>query len=124
MVGAVIRDGDKVLAALRPMGKSLAGYWEFPGGKVEAGEDPRAALRREIREELGCEVHVGDLIVRHVHDYPDATIALSTYWCTISDGAPTALEHAELRWITISELDTLRWPPADLPTLELLRAAL
>lgn len=121
VVGAVIVKGDKILAARRPFDKSLGGLWEFPGGKLEVGEKPQEALKREIIEELKCEVEVGKFIINEVYKYDFATISLSTYFCEISKGEPKAREHIELRWLLPEQLDTVKWAPADYPTLDILK---
>lgn len=118
---AIVRDGA-VLCAQRAAGP-LAGWWEFPGGKVEAGESAHAALRREIAEELGCSIRVGALLAVARHDAPHVSIELTTYRCVVVDGEPRALEHAELRWLPIERLGELRWAPADLPTVHALQGA-
>lgn len=118
VVGAVIvRDGS-VLAAQRGEGRALAGFWEFPGGKVEDGETPERSLRREIREELGCVVEVGERLVRTEHAYPFGLVDLTTYWCTLVDGEPAATEHAALLWADVARLATLEWAPADIPAVD------
>lgn len=121
VVGAVIVKDDKILAARRPFDKSLGGLWEFPGGKLEVGEKPQEALKREIIEELKCEVEVGKFIINEVYKYDFATISLSTYFCEISKGEPKAKEHIELRWLLPEQLDTVKWAPADYPTLDILK---
>lgn len=122
VVGAVmVRDG-LVLCARRGAGKHMAGLWEFPGGKVEPGETAERALVREIEEELGCRVAVGDLIVTATHVYAEKSIALSTYRCTLVDGEPVPIEHAEIAWIDPADLAALDWAPADLPTVEAITA--
>ena len=117
VVGAVIVQGGRVLCALRG-GGPLAGLWEFPGGKVEPGEEPRAALRREIAEELGCQIVGGELITTAVHRYEFATVELSTYRCRLAQGEPIASEHSRLAWLAPSELGTLSWAPVDIATVE------
>ena len=91
--------------------------WEFPGGKLEPGEEPPEALIREIEEELSCRIKVGTEIVRTCHEYDFATIVLTTYYCEIITGAPEASEHSELRWMAPADLHTLDWAPADIPAV-------
>jgi 8-oxo-dGTP diphosphatase len=117
VVAAVIENERKeILCALRSETMPLPNVWEFPGGKVEKGENPKEALKREIREELGCliEVHEKVAETRYGHIY------LHTYNAAIKEGTPKAKEHAEIRWMPISKLSSLRWAPADLPTVEAL----
>ena len=121
VVGAVLINEDRVFAAKRGPGKSMAGYWEFPGGKVEADETPEEALARELREELKVDVTVGEFIVTATHEAGTAVIELSTYLCTIIEGVPILTEHEEFRWLPVSELSDVEWAPADIPTVELLR---
>ena len=121
VVGAVILDGELVFAAQRGLGRSMAGYWEFPGGKVEADETPEEALARELREELKIDVTVGEFIVTATHEAGTAVIELSTYLCTIIEGVPVLTEHEEFRWLPVSQLSDVEWAPADIPTVELLR---
>lgn len=121
VAGAVILNAQgEILCALRGPGMSMPGFWEFPGGKLEAGEAPRACLRREIQEELGCDVEVGALIAEVEHAYPTVVVRLSTYYARLTAGEPQAHEHAELRWLPLSRLRELEWAPADLPTIEAL----
>jgi 8-oxo-dGTP diphosphatase len=117
VVGAVIREEDRVLCAQSGSGKTLAGFWEFPGGKVEANESPSEALKREIREELACDIDVGPLIMTSTHEYEFGTITLATYSCRIVSGTPSSSEHEELRWVSLGDLETLQWAPADVPTV-------
>ena len=109
---AIIRDG-RVLAAQRGAAMSLAGLWEFPGGKIEQGESAQNALVRELREELACTVEVGDPVGTSFHDYPFGTVQLTTFYGRIIEGEPIAGEHSELRWCDASELLALEWAPAD-----------
>lgn len=121
VVGAVLINEDRVFAAKRGPGKSMAGYWEFPGGKVETDETPEEALARELREELKIDVTVGEFIVTATHKADTAIVELSTYLCTIIEGVPVLTEHEEFRWLPVSELSDVEWAPADIPTVELLR---
>ena len=90
----------------------LAGLWEFPGGKIDPDETHTGALRREIREELDCDVSVGELVFDITHAYPEKTVTLYFYRCTLS-GTPRPLLGQEMRWVTREELPTLGFPPAD-----------
>ena len=122
VVGAAIIDGDRVLAAQRSEPPSLAGLWEFPGGKVDAGETDEAALARECREELGVDVMLGARIGR---DWPIGEHGVLRVWlASIAAGELTAHEHAELRWLTIDELDDVPWIPADRVVVERLAGML
>lgn len=123
VVGAVIVHGDAVLTAQRDRPRSLAGRWEFPGGKVESGEDERVALVRECREELAVDVTVGERIG------PDLVLAsgwvLRLYLATLEPGAtPTADEHRALRWVPAAEIDGLDWLDADRVVLPAVRRQL
>lgn len=115
-VGAgIIHRGGKVLAARRAGGPQ-EGLWELPGGKVEPGEGSADALRREIREELGCKLGVSWLYDTVEHDYPDFHLTMDCYVCALAPGAePTPAEgvHSELRWLGRDELLDVEWLPAD-----------
>lgn len=114
---AIIESDGKVLAARRAANQSLAGKWEFPGGKVEPHEDPREALIREIHEELGCEIAVEHAMPAIFHDYVEFAIHLLPYQCRLISGEPIALEHESVDWYPIAELSALDWAEADLPVL-------
>lgn len=118
VVGAVIVRENKVLAARRAAGMSLPLTWEFPGGKVEAGEAPKEALLREVEEELSCIVDVGSRVETTTHEYDFGVVKLTTFYATLVEGEPTLTEHQELRWIHATQLDSVEWAPADLPTVE------
>lgn len=122
VVGAVIQDEKKhVLCALRsPDDMILPNYWEFPGGKVEEGEDFHRALVREIQEELACEIVVAEKITEVTHDYDNLRVHLHTYLCKIIKGTPLALEHAKLAWLPLEQLVELNFAPADIPTIHLI----
>lgn len=121
VVGAVIiNDHDEILGALRSKEMTLPGYWEFPGGKIEPGEDHQAALVREIKEELLCDIEVGEFIADIVHEYPNVKVRLITYKAKIISGDPVAAEHEKLDWIAPKDIRNLQWAPADIPTIEIL----
>lgn len=122
VVGAVIVKDNKILAARRPLNKSLGGMWEFPGGKIEESEKPEEALKREIDEEMSCSITVGDFIVRDVYSYDFGDVALSTYYAKLNDSYPKLNEHIEMKWLSVDELDQVDWAPADEATLEILRS--
>ena len=113
VVAAVIMKGGKVFATQRGYGEFKDG-WEFPGGKVEAGESPEEALRREIREELEVDVNVGDLIDTIEYDYPAFHLSMKCYACTIAGGSLHLLEHEAARWLSADQLDSVAWLPADI----------
>ncbi|WP_313354180.1 (deoxy)nucleoside triphosphate pyrophosphohydrolase [Microbacterium sp.] len=117
VVGAVITRDGTVLAAQRGPDKALEGMWEFPGGKVEANETYPTALKREILEELGCDITVGRHIVTTTHPYEFGTVRLATYYAVLENGLPQRSEHTALRWVEISRLMELDWAPADLPAV-------
>lgn len=118
VVGAVIVRDGLVLCVQRGRDGELPDLWEFPGGKIEPGETRGAALSREIREELLAEVCVGEHIVTTVHQYPFAEVTLSTFYCVLLSSGVTLTEHQAMAWLLPSELKTLEWAPADVPTVE------
>lgn len=122
VVAAVLRDGGRVLACRRAPGKDAAGRWEFPGGKVEPGEETAAALARELREELGVNVQVGALFDRSVTVRADGrAIDLACYDCTVDGAAPvSSTDHDALRWLPPERLAELDWAEADVPAVRLL----
>lgn len=121
VVGAVIfNEKNEILCALRSPAMSLPNYWEFPGGKINEGEMPQEALVREIKEELGCLITVGEKIEEVEHEYENIIVHLATYKVHIDFGIPKALEHAELKWVHVNNLLELKWAPADIPTVGIL----
>ena len=123
VVAAVIRRGDRIFATQRGYG-AFKDWWEFPGGKMEAGESPRQALLREIREELDAVIEVGDLLRTVEYDYPDFHLTLHCFWCMLSGASLHLNEHEAARWLSAGELDTVRWLPADEELMPLIAAAL
>ena len=107
VVAALIWDGDRFLACQRPANKARGLLWEFVGGKVEPGETREQALIRECREELAITVRVDDIFMEVTHEYPDLTVHLTLFHAAIADGTPQMLEHNDLRWVTIQEMDEL-----------------
>ena len=123
VAGVIRREDGRLLITQRLADDTLGGYWEFPGGKVDPGEELRAALARELREELGIEAEIGAEIHSIVHAYPDRDVRLYFYEVRILSGEPQKLEVADLRWVTLDELMDYQFPEADLPLLEQLRSA-
>ncbi len=118
VAAAVIRKEKQVLICQRPAGKNCALLWEFPGGKVEAGEDSFSCVVRELMEELHISVQPQKLLCSVTHTYPDRTVHIDFIECTILEGTPQAREHAALRWIEKSQLDEVRFCPADYAILD------
>lgn len=123
VVCAVIRRSREVLIARRPEGKSLAGLWEFPGGKIEPGEPAATALHRELYEELGCRVAGLQPGPEVLHAYPWGRVRLFAFACSLDAGGPEprALEHAALAWVLPEQLTEFDLAPADLPLLPWVR---
>ena len=119
VVAAVIRHGDKIFATQRGYGE-FKDRWEFPGGKMEPGEAPEAALIREIKEELDTDIEIGDHIMTVDTDYPNFHITMHVYWCSIISGELTLLEHEAAKWVEInSKLPVaVDWLPADMEVVE------
>lgn len=97
---------------------SLPGKWEFPGGKIEAGETPEQALRREMEEELLCKVEVGAHVETTRYEYDFGIVTLTTFYATLLQGEPVPTEHSEIRWIPMAELGLVDWAAADIPTVQ------
>ena len=113
VVAAVIKDGDKIFATERGYG-DFKGGWEFPGGKIEAGEIPQEALKREIKEELDVDIEVHDLIETVEYDYPEFHLSMECFWCEIINGKLVLKEHQAARWLTKETINDVEWLPADL----------
>lgn len=121
VVAALIWEGDRFMICQRPPHKARGLLWEFVGGKVEKGETKPQALKRECMEELGVEVEVGNLFTSVVHAYPDITVDLSLFHCSILSGTPKKLEHADIRFITPAEIEKYPFCPADEGILKLIQ---
>lgn len=117
VVGAVIVSQGKVLCVQRGPNGSLPGMWEFPGGKIEPGETPQAALSREIQEELRCDIAVGDEVATTTHEYDFGVVHLTTFYCDLVSGTPQLVEHVDLVWSSPTDLRRLEWAPADIPAV-------
>lgn len=121
VVAALIWDGEQFLACQRPAHKARGLLWEFVGGKVEPGETRQQALIRECREELDVIIAVGEPFMEVTHEYPDLTVHLTLFRAAIAEGTPKALEHNDIRWITVAEADDYPFSPADQVFLERLK---
>lgn len=117
VVAAVIRDTDRIFATQRGYG-DYKGWWEFPGGKIEAGETPQEALEREIREELDTIIEVGDFIQTVEYDYPQFHLSMDCFWSTVKDGNLVLKEHEAAKWLTAEDIKSVKWLPADLLILD------
>lgn len=128
VVAAVIKatneKGDPMIFATQRGYGDFKGGWEFPGGKIEAGETPQEALVREIREELETEIAVGKLIDTIEYDYPTFHLSMDCFWAEIVSGELVLKEHEAARWLTKDKLDTVEWLPADVGLIEKLRVVM
>lgn len=120
VAAALIFRQSKLLIAQRPPHVHLAGLWEFPGGKRESGETFESCLRREILEELDCNIRVGEQLFHTVHDYPGKTVDIRFYQCFLMDGEPRPIECAAVNWISVSQITDYEFPKADEKLLDLL----
>jgi len=125
VVAAVICSIDEqgktiVLATARGYG-DYKGWWEFPGGKIEQGETPQEALKREIMEELATEIRVGKQIDTIEYDYPEFHLSMECFWCEIISGELILREHEAARWLSQEQLDEVKWLPADLAIIDIIK---
>ncbi|MBS4205473.1 (deoxy)nucleoside triphosphate pyrophosphohydrolase [Bacillus sp. FJAT-49754] len=118
VVGAVITENEKILCAQRGPSKSLPLKWEFPGGKIEEGESPQEALHREISEEMQCKIEIGEQVEQTAYEYVFGIVHLTTFHCKLIEGQPALTEHVAIKWLLPTELTSLDWAPADIPTIE------
>jgi len=118
VVAALVRNANAVLLSQRRADQSFPLSWEFPGGKIEPGESPEFALVREIQEELGCTVKVGQVVDVVFHAYADFDLYMLLYACEVVDGVPHPVEVAAVSWVPLDQMLTLPMPPADLPLVQ------
>lgn len=123
VVAGLIWDEDKFMICQRPAHKARGLLWEFVGGKVEPGETKEQALIRECQEELAVTLEVGEVFMDVVHEYPDLTVHLTLFHARIAEGVPQKLEHNDIRWITVGEIDEYAFCPADEEILRRLKDA-
>ena len=117
VVAALIWDHNKFMICQRPAQKARGLLWEFVGGKVELDETKEQALIRECQEELAITLNVGEVFMDVVHEYPDLTVHLTLFHAAIREGIPQKLEHNDIRWITVNEIDQYEFCPADVEIL-------
>ena len=113
MVAGLLKKGQQVLVGQRPEDHSLAGQWEFPGGKIELGESPEEALARELKEEIGIDAEIGELKLAVTHSYDDVGIVIMFYEVTYWKGEPKALHHSQIEWVYPEELKSRTIPEAN-----------
>jgi len=128
VVAAIIKatneNGEPIIFATQRGYGDLKGGWEFPGGKIEEGESPQEALKREIMEELETEINVGALIDTIEYDYPTFHLSMDCFWCEMISGDLVLKEHEAAKWLTRDELDSVEWLPADVTLIEKVRGEL
>ena len=121
VVAAIMIHDGKLFATQRGYGE-WKDWWEFPGGKIEPGEAPEDALKREIREELATEIEVGKLLTTVEYDYPKFHLTMHCFLCTIISGQLSLLEHEDARWLSMEELNCVKWLPADVEIVEIMKS--
>ena len=121
VVAAIITKDNKIFATQRGYGDFKDG-WEFPGGKVEPGESPEDAIVREIKEELKAEIKVTGFLTTVEHDYPTFHLSMDCFWAELVDGTEmTLLEHEAAKWLTIDQIDSVDWLPADVKVVDAIK---
>jgi 8-oxo-dGTP diphosphatase len=121
IVGIVLNSAGEILVGRRSDGTHMAGFWEFPGGKLEPDETPLAGLKRELAEELGIEVETAESFTEHSFAYPDRHVRLNVWWVLEYAGIPVSREGQALQWVAIAELDAVPLLPADAPIVAAIR---
>ena len=121
VVAAIIRKGDKIFATQRGYGE-WKDWWEFPGGKMESGETPEEALKREIREELSTDIRVDEFLCTVEYDYPKFHMKMNCYLCSLLTETLHLNEHEAAKWLSINNLDSVKWLPADVKVLEVIKS--
>ena len=120
VVGAIIFSDNKILCARRSEKMSLPLKWEFPGGKIERGETEKEALIREIKEEVKCDLIVGEKVTTTSYEYDFGIVNLTTYKCKLNEMQPTLTEHKDIKWLKVEELKSIEWAPADVPAVNII----
>lgn len=121
VVAAIITRGEKVFATQRGYGDFKDG-WEFPGGKIESGESPEEALIREIREELHADIKVGKHLYTVEYDYPEFHLSMQCFLCSLESDDITLVEHEAAKWLSMDDIDSVDWLPADVEVVEALKS--
>ena len=122
VAAAIIVDDGKIFVTQRAYGEFKDG-WEFPGGKIEQGETPQQAAKREVMEELDTEIEVGELFDTVEYDYPDFHLTMHCFLCTVKSGDLVLKEHQDAKWLTRESLNSVDWLPADIGLIEKLKSA-
>ena len=118
VIKAINENGEPIIFATQRGYGDFKGGWEFPGGKIEEGETPQEALKREIMEELDTEISVGELINTVEYDYPTFHLSMDCFWCEIVKGDLVLKEHEAAKWMTKEQLNSVEWLPADIKLVE------
>ena len=118
VIKAVNKDGEPIIFATQRGYGALKDGWEFPGGKIEVGETPQEALKREIMEELDTEIEVGELIDTIEYDYPDFHLSMDCFWCELESEHVVLNEHEDAKWLSKAQLDSVDWLPADVTLVD------